>query len=524
MAGLVPLSLLAWILLVLVLFPRWPRVPAVIAAFVVGLLFLPVVQFAPGNVLDKPEPLVLPGLQFTKNNVIGYAVLLAVLLYDRERLLAFRPRWFDLPMLVWCLCPLASSLTNAPPPDRSWDFKDGVSQSLQQFWLWGIPYLMGRIYLVDLAGCRALALAVVLGGFAYVPFCLYEIRMSPQLHHMVYGYWQHEFIQTVRFGGYRPMVFMQHGLAVGMWMSAATLLGIWLWWTGAATRLKRGPGKGAIPMIWLLVLLVPTTVLAKSTGALALGMVGLGVLAATRWLKARIIMVGLLAVAPLYIAGRTSGVLTGDWVVPWVATYINKDRADSLAFRLENENLLVEKALEHPLFGWGGWGRARVHDDAGKDISVTDGLWIITLGDRGLVGLTALYLAMLLPVVRFLWVYPPRVWGQPACAPAAGLAVVVVLYMIDNLLNNMFNHVFVLAAGGLASMTAAGVRPRGAAVAPPAGAATTVAAPGQLDGPVKSAAVAPPAGAETTARRAPVGATRTAPRPGVLSRTRPPSG
>ena len=37
-------------------------------------------------------------------------------------------------------------------------------------------------------------------------------------------------------------------------------------------------------------------------------------------------------------------------------------------------------ALDRPVFGWGGWGRSRLHDDQGRDVSVTDGLCIISAG------------------------------------------------------------------------------------------------------------------------------------------------
>ena len=104
---------------------------------------------------------------------------------------------------------------------------------LNQTVTWGIPYFLGRIYFNDLQGLRELSVAIFIGGLIYVPFCLYEIRFSPQLHRLLYGYHQHDFSQTFRFGGYRPMVFMQHGLMVGMWMGMATLAGIWLAWTGA---------------------------------------------------------------------------------------------------------------------------------------------------------------------------------------------------------------------------------------------------------------------------------------------------
>ena len=34
-------------------------------------------------------------------------------------------------------------------------------------------------------------------------------------------------------------------------------------------------------------------------------------------------------------------------------------------------------------FGWGGWGRSRIIDEYGRDISLTDGHWIIALGQGG---------------------------------------------------------------------------------------------------------------------------------------------
>ena len=65
-----------------------------------------------------------------------------------------------------------------------------------------------------------------------MPFCLFEIRMSPQLHKCVYGSTSAP-RQTFRWGGFRPMVFMQRGLAVGIWMIAGVAVGMWLWVTGA---------------------------------------------------------------------------------------------------------------------------------------------------------------------------------------------------------------------------------------------------------------------------------------------------
>ncbi|BDZ74639.1 hypothetical protein GCM10025856_23580 [Methylophaga marina] len=47
----------------------------------------------------------------------------------------------------------------------------------------------------------------------------------------------------------------------------------------------------------------------------------------------------------------------------------------------------------------GGWARSRVFDpETGKDISVTDGYWIIILGKYGWVGFLSTFLFMILPI------------------------------------------------------------------------------------------------------------------------------
>jgi hypothetical protein len=43
-----------------------------------------------------------------------------------------------------------------------------------------------------------------------------------------------------------------------------------------------------------------------------------------------------------------------------VARKVNEDRAHSLAFRFGNEDRLLDRAMEEPWFGWGGYNRNRV--------------------------------------------------------------------------------------------------------------------------------------------------------------------
>jgi hypothetical protein len=42
--------------------------------------------------------------------------------------------------------------------------------------------------------------------------------MNPQSQTVNYGFHQHSFGQTMRFGGWHPCGFMKHGLQVALWM------------------------------------------------------------------------------------------------------------------------------------------------------------------------------------------------------------------------------------------------------------------------------------------------------------------
>ena len=443
MGPLAHVVMFSWVPVVLGIFALLPPRKAVVASFLTAWLFLPMVEYD------------LPGLpNYTKMSATCAGVLLGMAVFDFNRLMSFRLRWFDLPVAMWCVSSLFSSLSNGL------GLYDGVTAVVARVVTWGLPYLIGRLYFGNLSGLRELARGIVIGGLVYVPFCLFEVRMSPQLHRLVYGFHQHVFAQTVRFGGWRPTVFMQHGLMVGMWMTAASLVGLWLWSTGYVKRLW------GIPMLWVVAAVWGTAVLCKSAGALALLAAGVASLFAVKHLRTVAPLVCLVALPLLYMAGRVSGAWSGDGLVDVAGALFGEERAISLQCRQDNENLLMEKAMQRPLFGWGGWGRNRVYDEQGEDVTITDGLWIIGLGMNGIVGLAALTLMLLAPVWMLLMKLSARQWALPAAAAVASLSVLLTLYMIDNLFNGMVNPIFTLVAGGLAGLNgtyrAAGTRLRGA--------------------------------------------------------------
>ncbi len=415
-----------WIPVVIGIFTKYEPRRSVIVAFLAAWMFLPIAKYP------------LPGLpDYTKMSATCMGIFMAAFMFDQKRILSFRPTMVDMPMILWCICPLISSLTNGL------GLYDGLATLLRYVFTWGFPYFVGRLYFSDLRGLREFAIGMVWGGLVYVPLCLLENALSPQLHRWLYGFHQNSFAQTFRWGGWRPMVFMDHGLMVGVWMMSAALISYWFWLSRTLNKI------GGISIKWCSAALFFTSVMSRSTGALFLLFLGVSVSFIIKKLKTSVLLACLIIVPLFYVGTRATGIWDGYNLQAFIAENISYDRALSLWTRMENENILAEKAFQRPFFGWGGWGRNRVYDEQGNDISVTDGLWIIIFGQNGLVGLGMFMLFLLLPVVNFLKCYPSKYWDYQLVAPAGILAILLCLYMVDNLLNAMTNPIFAVIAGGL---------------------------------------------------------------------------
>jgi hypothetical protein len=370
--------------------------------------------------------------------------LIALCIFDLDKILRLKLNWIDAPMLIFCICPIFSSLTNGL------GFRDGVTESLNQTLLWGTPYFLGRLYLDSLQALNKLSSWIFVGGIVYIPLCLFEVRMSPQLHRIVYGYGQHSFLQTIRYGGYRPTVFLSHGLEVGLWMAVAGLIGFCLWQTKSLKYLW------SIPIGTLVVFLLFTNILVKSTGALILLFLGLFIFYFCRRIQSSIPLIVLLVSTSIYLLSSAFFEIDKSSLVDFVSHHVSIDRAESLNYRFHNEDLLTYKARHRLLFGWGGWGRNKVYQENWEgnlvDITVTDSRWIIIFGKNGIIGLVSHYSAFILPILFFTVRFNGATWHLQVVAPSAALAISVTLFMVDSLLNDSGIPVFPLAAGGLASV------------------------------------------------------------------------
>jgi tetratricopeptide (TPR) repeat protein len=427
------IALFGWIPVVLGLFALLPAQRAMVAGAIGAWLLLP------------PTGIDLPGLPtYDKTVAATVGILLATIIFEPNRLMAFRPRWFDLPILLWCVCPFCSSVSN------NLGAYDGLSASFRAVVAWLFPYLVGRLYLTDLASMRDLALGMVIGGVCLIPLCLLECRISQRLMPIVYGMDRWE---GTRGGGYRPRVFFSTSLELGLWMNAVTLVAIWLWRTGQLKRLGRLPG-GVVAAA----LTMTAVIFCKCTGATMLLFLGLCSLWGSWRTRTKWAMWALLSVAPIYYALRTTDTWSGRHAVELARSLFGNERAWSLQFRFLNENVFIAKALQRPIFGWADWGRIYVYDGNGTPLTIPDQLAVIAFSSRGYVGLVAVTAILLLPPALFLRRFAVKQWGHADLAPSVAIAVVLNLYLLDCLVNGLFNALYIIAAGGM--LTIVGVRPK----------------------------------------------------------------
>lgn len=389
--ALATLALAVWPIVTVVFFQKLPPGRAVIATLLIGYLFLP----EPPAGFDFP---LIPPL--TKHTIPALSALaMWVFLYSRNLDPLPKSPVTIVLFALFIFSPLVTAILNTHPvvwgefviPAMS--FKDGIGLVIQQVLLI-IPFLLARRFLYRAEDQRDLLFAFMIGGVVYSAPMIVEVVLSPQLNRWIYGYFQHEFAQTIRFGGYRPMVFLYHGIWVAFFMLMAILSAFTLW----KTRQLEANTQLLLVALYLTGILI----LAKSLGAwLYAGvLIPMMALAGQRWQMRLAVVIAAFTIAYPALKGVD---LIPQGKILWAAESIDSERAASLAFRFNNENRLLERAKEKPLFGWGSFNRNQIIDTStGEAETVTDGRWVILIGQFGWLGFLAEFSLIVLPVF-FLW-------------------------------------------------------------------------------------------------------------------------
>jgi hypothetical protein len=376
-------ALLLWPIVSAALFAIRPAVQATLWTIVGAQLLLPV---GSGIKFEMIPP-------FDKGTLPSFCIFFGYLIAVGR---PWHPKFGIAEVLVaiFLFGPVATSLLNGDPVFAGDRVVPGVGiydalSAVEAAIIVLLPFFVGRgLFRTEQANEQVLKVLLVAGLLYSIPM-LFEMRFSPQFHFWIYGYFPTDFIQQVRDGGYRPMVFTGHGLIAAIFLFMSVTAGAALWRSSGG--LRRSGGVTA----YLGVVLI----LCRSAGATLFGFIVVPLVCfAKPKVQARVAVIFVL-LALFYPMLRVADLVPTRLMVE-LAQSVSLDRASSLRVRFENEASLLERALQRPILGWGRYGRSRIYDEGGKDVSVTDGHWVITIGQFGILGFVAEFGLLALCVIK----------------------------------------------------------------------------------------------------------------------------
>jgi hypothetical protein len=435
----------AWALLSPLLFRFLPGRDAASICLIVGWGFLPVAPYPASSLVEAGKnsslhALVVPtSLLVNKATAIGLGCLLGLLLFDRRTFERLKLDRVDLPMVVWCVVPLASSWANGLP------LSEGLAQCRYLGLTWAVPYLMGRAYLTDVEAQGRFVVILAAAGLAYLPICLLEIVTGPMVYRAFYGAHPYEFEGAIRALGHRPLGFLEHGNQLGIWMASSALGATWIWATGAVKK------PGGVPGGILAGLLIAITVLSQSHASIIL--LGLGVLPlgvqkfSGRWFSWRIglgLILGLSCVLLLLEAGRRG--FQPDAIRADVAAFFRGMNKTSFTWRLARTEEFLPDALQRP---WLGWARPDWRPGSLPFFNpVNLPIELLAFGMYGLIGGSAILAIWIVPLIRGFGPRPSMLLGRGFGARGA-LVALVAINALDSLSNSTVLLPLLAAIGGL---------------------------------------------------------------------------
>lgn len=303
-----------------------------------------------------------------------------------------------------------------------------------------VPFMAGYNYINEKKGHRNILVLVSVAVFIYSVLALWEIRMSPQLQKQIYGFFPHDWRQQIREGGFRPVLFLGHGLIVAVLISMGLSCSAILWKGNEAPFKKYGFFK--------LCYLSAVLVLCKTYAAIIYGLISvlLIVLAKPKtWLRVSVLIAIFVTVFPIL---RSMDLVPTERLTQFFSQY-SEERASSLQFRFDNESLLLNKANERSIYGWGGWNRSRVFNENGVDISTTDGYWIVIYGARGWLGYASSFGLLSLPILAIYL----KERKSSSSIFTCGICLVLSVCMIDLIPNSSISSMLYLLSGSLLGMS-----------------------------------------------------------------------
>jgi hypothetical protein len=417
---------------------RWPPAKGTALLLLLPVMFLP----------ERVEFRVTGLPPFSKNEIAILWILIGILLYHRPRF-STRPKsvWIRVWIAVLLVGQVVTVFTNMEPIMRGSKYLfghgayDSVRLMVDSSLDYVAPFVIGAAMFRSSKDLQAL-LKVLLGAtLVYGILQLIEVRLSPQLNNWVYGFFQHSFMQMLRQGGFRPIVFMAHGLTVAMFTAAGLMT--------AATLMKANLRMGRFKPKWALPYLGVVAILNKSVAAFLYALTAVPLILFTSPKTQFRVAAVLAGIVLAYPTLRHFDILPVYDIRDALAAQFGEDRAQSLTTRLVNEESILERALDKPMFGWGTYGRSYDYSlKTGKQLTIPDGDWVNTIGLFGFVGFYGKYLLMLWPI--FVVARRLRTIPRPTDRILlAGLAIILAFSAADHIPNSSAHYLPFVFSGAL---------------------------------------------------------------------------
>lgn len=406
------IALLAWPIVALWLFKKRPPLDAVFIILLGGLLLLPV-----RTIIN------LPVLDLEKSTISALMAFFGCIFIAKQRL-TIVPRmgpekWF---VLVYLFQPILTVITN----QDAYGISNGLTPydaftSIVARGVNVIPFMLGLQLVKTKADQILIFKFLVIAAVMYTLPILWEIRMSPQLHAKLYGFFPHDFAQQMRGGGFRAVVFLGHGLYVATFLTISLAAAVMLW--------KNKVKLYGFSALWAVVYLLIILVMSKSLGPLVLGILLLVIIGFMSSGVIRNSSMALASIVMLYPLLCTLDLFPHEALVDYIHAHFGAERAQSLEFRFMNEALFIEHAKEKVWFGWGGWGRFFVPG------AIVDGAWIARFGTSGIVGFISYFGLIFWCVLRAIKASRRALDGSTVKL-VLGHAALVAVIMIDQIPNS----------------------------------------------------------------------------------------
>ena len=421
--------------LVPVAFILLPVRHAILLSFLGGWLLLPVGQYVDIDV-EVAFPWWISGLAlpsdiwWNKAWIVPTLTLIFAVIADRKALKSVKFSYLDVVVLAWCLWPLSGLVfSNASSPSA-------VISSLYLFAVWGSSWCLARIWFSEHQDHILLLKAITLSGLLCLPFAIIEGVFGLQLYSVMFHHHPFATDGFDRYIGYRPIGLFEHGNQYGIWVSVAAFSACCL----AVLQHNRPP-------IYLPIAIV-TCVIAfasQSLGAIALIFLGGLLLLIVRSKMVWYLFIAGLGLIVVALLLHVSGIVPVEAVArrtdlgQSIISFFRGIGRGSFTWRISQEIKTMALLDGHWIFGthiWDWWRSAGIRPW---------GLWLLVIGQYGLIGFALLY-GLLMTMVLSVF---SQMRGVAKLEPRLILAVIILIALADSMLNAFFYFPAIIAAGAL---------------------------------------------------------------------------